>query len=109
MAVMEKSWEGIRQDGVVFVTVPRLRWTRTCYEWELGRMRAYLRAAAGMPSDVRLEIFRWLESQELQVEEELGERGQPSGLAAELFFWAAAAASMCVVIGCLVWFLGGGS
>lgn len=94
MSVLEKSWEGVRQNGIVLVSVPACRWFRTVHEWELGRMRVYLREARQLPADVRLEIFRWLEQQEASVEEEYAEPVYLRRDSAEWFFWASFAAAM---------------
>lgn len=106
MSVMEKSWEAVRQNGIVLVSVPECRWFRSVHEWELGRMRAYLREARQLPSEVRLEIFRWLEQQEASVETEYAEPVYLRRDSAEWFFWAsltAAAVSLgvlfCVMLG----------
>lgn len=109
MSVMEKSWEGIRQNGIVLISVPRCRWFRSVHEWELGRMRVYLRAAKELPAEVRLEIFRWLEQQEASVEEEYAEPVYLRRDSAEWFFWAsmAAAAVSLAVLACVA--MGGGA
>lgn len=97
MSVMEKTWEGVRSGGVVVVMVPGCRWFRSVHEWELGRMRAYLRTAKELPAEVRLEIFRWLEQQEASVEEEYAEPVYLQRDSAEWFFWASLVAAMVSV------------
>lgn len=103
MSVMEKSWEGVRSGGVVLVHVPACNWTRTCHQWSLGTMRVYLRSASRIPADVRLEIFRWLEQQEAEVESEMVKvQGEPPVLA-ERVFWLMVAMVVASVV--LSWIL----
>jgi len=109
MATGVQTWEGVRTGGVILVTVPQCNWTRTCHEWSVGTMRAYLRNARQIPADIRLEIFRWLEQQEASVEDEIADSDRRAGDRAELVFWLCLAVSMCVV-GFGVWLaIGGGA
>lgn len=88
------TWEGVRRDGIVLVVVPGCRWVRTVHEWELGRMRTYLRTAKELPAELRLEIFRWLEQQEAAVETEYSQPAYLQRGGSELFFWASLGAAM---------------
>jgi hypothetical protein len=107
MSTLEKSWEGVRQNGIVLISVPRCRWFRSVHEWELGRMRVYLRAAKELPAEVRLEIFRWLEQQEASVEEEIAAADKRHGDRAEFVFWVVFALAAAVVVGSMVVAMGG--
>lgn len=46
-----RKWEAVRQHGVICVSVPQHRWTRSVHEWEISRLRGYLRAAQSLPAD----------------------------------------------------------
>jgi hypothetical protein len=109
MSVLEKSWEGVRANGIVLITVPACRWFRSVHEWELGRMRAYLREARQLPSEVRLEIFRWLEQQEASVETEYAEPVYLRRDSAEWFFWASLAAAAVSLAVLMFVAIGGGA
>ena len=87
MSVMEKSWEGVRSGGVVLVHVPGCNWTRTCHQWSLGTMRVYLRSSTRIPADIRLEIYRWLEQQKAEIEDEMGRVADQPPVLAERVFW----------------------
>lgn len=82
-----KSWEAIRQHGVICVSVPEYRWTRSVHEWEISRLRGYLRAARYLPTQTRLEIAAWLEQQEAAVECEMGAGCELPPVMAERFAW----------------------
>lgn len=63
-----KSWEAERNSGLISVTVPSCKWTRTCHDWELYRMRIYLREETKIPTETKLAIFQWLEQQEAAID-----------------------------------------
>ena len=99
MSVMQKSWEGVRSGGVVLVHVPQCNWTRTCHQWSLGTMRAYLRSATTIPADIRLDIYRWLEQQEAAVDAEMAKQLDQPPVLAERVFWTVVGlivASVCI-------------
>ena len=93
-----KTWEGIRQHGVICVSVPQHRWTRTVHEWEISRLRGYLRAAKYLPVDTRLEIAAWLEQQEAHMECELGAGCELPPVMAERIAWICFGVSVVSVI-----------
>lgn len=98
MTTASKAWEGVRENGLILITVHQCNWTRTAYEWEIWRLRAYLRTAV-LPVQTRLEIASWLEKQEADVECEMGARREPRPLMAEQIAWASlGVAVMSVVI-----------
>jgi hypothetical protein len=68
MSVNVKAWEAERISGLILVTVPSCKWTRTCHDWELHRMRIYLRQEKQIPVDTKLAIFQWLEQQEAAID-----------------------------------------
>lgn len=82
-----KTWEAVRQHGVICVSVPEYRWTRSVHEWEISRLRGYLRAAKSLPVDTRLEIAAWLEQQEAYMEDELGAGCELPPVMAERIAW----------------------
>lgn len=82
-----KTWEAVRQHGVICVSVPEHRWTRSVHEWEISRLRGYLRAARNLPVDTRLEIAAWLEQQEAYMEDELGAGCELPPVMAERIAW----------------------
>lgn len=96
---IHKTWEAIRQHGVICVSVPQCSWTRSVHEWEIGRLRGYLRAARYLPSDTRLEIAAWLEQQEAQIECEMGAGCELPPVMAEWIAWLSFAVA---VIGLVV-------
>lgn len=99
-----KSWEAVRQHGVICVSVPQHRWTRTVHEWEISRLRGYLRAARYLPAQTRLEIAAWLEQQEAAVECEMGAGCELPPVMAERIAWisfAVAVVSVIVMLICL--------
>ena len=94
---MEKTWEAVRQHGVICVSVPEYRWTRSAHEWEISRLRGYLRAARYLPTDTRLEIAAWLEQQEAAVECELGAGCELPPVMAERIAWICFAVALVSV------------
>lgn len=94
-----KTWEAVRQHGIICVSVPECRWTRSVHEWEISRLRGYLRAARYLPSQTRLEIAAWLEMQEAQVECEMGAGCELPPVMAERLAWVCFGAA---VIGLVV-------
>ena len=86
MATANKTWEGVRENGVILITVHECTWARTAYEWEIWRLRAYLQAAM-IPVQTRLEILSWLEKQEANVEAEIGASKKRKPVAAEVIAW----------------------
>ena len=82
-----KTWEAVRQHGVICVSVPEYRWTHSVHEWEISRLRGYLRAAKYLPVDTRLEIAAWLEQQEAYMEDELGAGCELPPVMAERIAW----------------------
>jgi hypothetical protein len=107
MEAMTKTWEAVRSNGLILVSIPQHNWTRTCHEWSVGTMRAYLRNARQIPADIRLEIFRWLEQQEASVESEIAEADKRHGDRAEFVFWCVFALAAVVVVGSMVVAMGG--
>lgn len=93
-----KTWEAVRQHGVICVSVPEYRWTRSVHEWEISRLRGYLRAARYLPADTRLEIAAWLEQQEAAVECELGAGCELPPAMAERIAWICFAVAVVSVI-----------
>jgi len=94
-----KTWEAVRQHGIICVSVPEQRWTRSVHEWEISRLRGYLRAARCLPTQTRLEIAAWLEQQEAQVECEMGAGCELPPVMAERLAWVSFGAA---VIGLVV-------
>ena len=72
-----EQWQGGRERGLLWVNIPQLKWTRVCHDWELHRMRNYLRNATHIPVETRLAIFAWLEQVEAVID---AERPEPSPL-----------------------------
>ena len=107
MEVMTRTWEAVRSNGLILVSVPGCNWTRTCHEWSVGTMRAYLRNARQIPADIRLEIYRWLEQQEASVESEIAAADKRHGDRAEFVFWCVFALAAAVVVGSMVVAIGG--
>ena len=93
-----KTWEAVRQHGVICVSVPEYRWTRSVHEWEISRLRGYLRAARSLPVDTRLEIAAWLEQQEAYMEDELGSGCELPPVMAERIAWICFGVSVVSVI-----------
>ena len=93
-----KTWEAVRQHGVICVSVPEYRWTRSVHEWEISRLRGYLRAAKSLPVDTRLEIAAWLEQQEAYMEDELGAGCELPPVMAERIAWICIAVAVVSVI-----------
>ena len=96
-----QTWQGGRERGLIWVTVPGQRWTRVVHDWEIGRLRSYLRMARQLPAETRLAIFRWLEQQEATIEAEQTAaelRDQRDGYG----FWLVCFSSLVVVVGCLL-------
>ena len=99
-----RKGEAVRQHGVICVSVPQHRWTRSVHEWEIDRLRGYLRAAQSLPTDTRLEIAAWLEQQEAYMEDELGAGCELPPVMAERIAWisfAVAVVSVVVMLICL--------
>ena len=92
-----KTWEAVRQHGVICVSVPEYRWTRSVHEWEISRLRGYLRAARYLPTDTRLEIAAWLEQQEAAVECEMGAGCELPPVMAERIAWICFAVALVSV------------
>ena len=107
MEAMTKTWEAVRSNGLILVSIPQHNWTRTCHEWSVGTMRAYLRNARQIPADIRLEIFRWLEQQEASVESEIAEADKRHGDRAEFAFWTVFGLSALIVVVSLLVVIGG--
>lgn len=82
-----KTWEAVRQHGIICVSVPQHHWTCSVHEWEISRLRGYLRAARNLPVDTRLEIAAWLEQQEAYMEDELGAGCELPPVMAERIAW----------------------
>ena len=104
MTTVNRSWEGVREHGVIVVSIPGCSWVRTVHEWEIWRMRGYLRAARYLPADTRLEIAAWLEQQEAAVECEMGAGCELPLVMAERIAWisfAVALVSVVVMLICL--------
>ena len=97
-----KTWEAVRQHGVICVSVPEYRWTRSVHEWEIGRLRGYLRDAKHLPTDTRLEIAAWLEQQEAAVECEMGTGCELPPVMAERIAWICFAVALVSVTVALV-------
>lgn len=92
-----KTWEAVRQYGVICVSVPEYRWTRSVHEWEIGRLRGYLRDAKHLPTDTRLEIAAWLEQQEAYMEDEMGAGCELPPVMAERIAWVCFAVALVSV------------
>ena len=95
---MEKTWEAVRQHGVICVSVPEYSWTRSVHEWEISRLRGYLRAAKYLPVETRLEIAAWLEQQEAHMEDELGAGCELPPVMAERIAWICFGVALVSVI-----------
>lgn len=93
----QRKWEAVRQHGVICVSVPEYRWTRSVHEWEISRLRGYLRAARNLPVDTRLEIAAWLEQQEAYMEDELGAGCELPPVMAERIAWVCFAVALVSV------------
>jgi hypothetical protein len=87
MRTASKTWEGVREHGVILVTVPSSQWTRSVHEWDIRRMRIYLREARQVPAQTRLEIAAWLEHQEAYMENEMGAGCELPPVLAERLAW----------------------
>jgi hypothetical protein len=62
-----EQWQAGRERGLVWVNVPGLKWTRVSHDWELWRLRQYVRLERRIPVETRLAIFAWLEQAEAVV------------------------------------------
>lgn len=93
-----KTWEAVRQHGVICVSVPEYRWTRSVHEWEIDRLRGYLRAERSLLVNTRLEIAAWLEQQEAYMEDELGAGCELPPVMAERIAWICFAVAVVSVI-----------
>jgi len=81
MLMETEQWQAGRERGLIWVNVPQLKWTRVSYDWELWRLRDYLRQERQIPVEIRLAIFAWLEQVEAVIDasrEEDLERGRRS-------------------------------
>jgi hypothetical protein len=63
-----EQWQAGRERGLIWVNVPSLKWTRVSHDWELWRIRDYLRHEKQIPVETRLAIFAWLEQVEAVVD-----------------------------------------
>ena len=68
MLMETEQWQAGRERGLVWVNVPQLKWTRVSHDWELWRLRDYVRQEKQIPVDVRLAIFCWLEQVEAVID-----------------------------------------
>ena len=76
-----EQWQAGRERGLIWVNVPQLKWTRVSHDWELWRLRDYVRQERQIPVETRLAIFAWLEQVEAVIDasrEEDLERGRRS-------------------------------
>jgi hypothetical protein len=81
MLMETEQWQAGRERGLIWVNVPQLKWTRVSHDWELWRLRDYLRQERQIPVEIRLAIFAWLEQVEAVIDasrEEDLERGRRS-------------------------------
>jgi hypothetical protein len=81
MLMETEQWQAGRERGLIWVNVPQLKWTRVSHDWELWRLRDYVRLERQIPVEIRLAIFAWLEQVEAVIDasrEEDLERGRRS-------------------------------
>ena len=97
-----KTWEAVRQHGVICVSVPQHRWTRSVHEWDISRLRGYLRAERSLPVDTRLEIAAWLEQQEAHMECELGAGCELPPVMAERIAWLCFGVAVVSVVAAVI-------
>ena len=62
------EWQGGRERGLIWVHVPAMKWTRVSHDWELWRLRDYVRQERQIPVETRLAIFAWLEQVEAVID-----------------------------------------
>jgi hypothetical protein len=63
-----EQWQAGRERGLIWVNVPGLKWTRVSHDWELWRLRQYVRLERRIPVETRLAIFAWLEQAEAVID-----------------------------------------
>ena len=63
-----EQWQGGRERGLIWLNVPQLKWTRVSHDWELWRLRQYVRLERRIPVETRLAIFAWLEQVEAVID-----------------------------------------
>jgi len=63
-----EQWQAGRERGLIWVNVPQLKWTRVSHDWELWRLRDYVRQERQIPVEIRLAIFAWLEQVEAVID-----------------------------------------
>ena len=68
MLIETEQWQAGRERGLVWVNVPGLKWTRVSHDWELWRLRQYVRLERRIPVETRLAIFAWLEQVEAVID-----------------------------------------
>jgi len=68
MLMEAEQWQAGRERGLIWVNVPQLKWTRVSHDWELWRLRDYVRQERQIPVEIRLAIFAWLEQVEAVID-----------------------------------------
>ena len=68
MLMETEQWQAGRERGLIWVNVPQLKWTRVSHDWELWRLRDYVRQERQIPVEIRLAIFAWLEQVEAVID-----------------------------------------
>lgn len=109
MLMETEQWQGGRERGLIWVNVPAMKWTRVSHDWELWRLRDYVRQEKQIPVETRLAIFAWLEQVEAVIDasrEADIERAKRNEVIEETCFAALAAIGIGLAVACFLLFGG---